>query len=185
MKLGDKLHSRFSWLIGLSDDELRINNINQRVNLRDDQIYRHSPPEVRAKMMNRSLTEGDWENLVGSILAGQGTITVNLEGIDQESLLHHAAIATTSKGRYLGRDATDEQEDTFRREILRLISDGQTSITRIREQGLDPKLVQSRARNLVTSFKMAKVERIITLTKRVRRQHYRLVGKQPGDPSAD
>ena len=153
-----------------------MDNSNKGVVLADDEVFFRGSPETKEAIRTRTLSEAVYGELQEEILANRDQMAVNIRNFDPSGI-DQFAIEVFSKGRYLGSEYTDRQDELFAGYVVQLLKGETISISEIQAMGLDPRAVRIKTNGLILAFIVNRNEKI----RKAKWAHYNLVGKRPTD----
>lgn len=142
--LRGRLESSFKELMRLSDNELRIQNSNQRVNFEGDSTYVASYNNRRTAYRNRSLTVIQYKTAGGTVSEAEDVLKLRGKGIGGAELI--AKAVESLEADRVHRDSLGEGRFAqFNSLVIALLSGETLSVPQIRSLGFDPEEILRRA----------------------------------------
>ncbi|MFH0890260.1 MAG: hypothetical protein V1836_03945 [Candidatus Aenigmatarchaeota archaeon] len=154
-ELKRRLQRRFRKLMGYSDDEIRLMNSAERIDLQKDIVYRNSDATTRSKIRERTLTRPEYESWQRSILEESDKLSFNVNGIDLEALKSRV-VEHLSSDNHLRHMLNRE---LFAKYVVDLISGETLSAEELRLNGFNPEDVVNKARGITSNFRIAEAEK--------------------------
>lgn len=172
IRIGQILTARFQRLMSRGDNELTINNSNERVKFSDDPVYQKADSGIRKKMRQRLITEHEYHELEekgrkrqdiekNDILILDIKWTSHPENLveeAQQAISHDLTIARLSQ----------EQQQKILHFVQMLLSGQTVSKAEIISAGVDPKLVLRKAGNVLMNHRLNTTPTMREIRRRLR-----------------
>lgn len=171
-RIGQILKARFQRLMSPGDNELTINNSNERVKFPDDPVYQKADPGIRKKMRQRLLTEHEYYELEEKGRERQDiekndTLTLDIRWISHPENLVEEAQQAISHDLTIAKLSQEQQQKIFH--FVQMLLSGQTvSKAEIISAGVDPKLVLRKAGNVLTNHHLNTTPTMREIKRRLR-----------------
>lgn len=152
-----RLEGRFQKLMSISDEDLRIQLCNKRVDLKDNQVYCGADAITRESIRTRTLSRERYQDKLRDVRGVGNVIALNLSGVKRDEILTQAKTLLDS-GKYLAHDVRPDQMGEFSEVFISLLTGARVSKAAIEKRGIDADLLQSKIRSFLTNFKIHKAE---------------------------
>lgn len=152
-----RLEGRFQKLMSVSDEELRIQLCNKRVDLKDNQVYCGADAVTRKSIRTRTLSRERYQDKLRDVRGVGNVIALNLSGVKRDEILTQARTLLDG-GKYLVHDVVPDKMGEFSEVFLSLLTGVRVSKAAFEKRGIDADLLQSKIRSFLTSYKIRKAE---------------------------